>query len=73
MGQVKIFMRDANGRRYTMMMPWEDVNVELVEQRTAGEISDEDEILLVLVGGTCIYSALTNDPITLDDLTGFFG
>lgn len=73
MEKVKIFMRDINGRRYMMSMRWWDVSVELSKQVTTGEISEEDEILLVLVDGACIYSALSDNPITLDELTGFFG
>jgi hypothetical protein len=34
--------------------------------------TDDDEILLILWAGTCIYSQLGSSPITWEDVSGFF-
>ena len=35
-------------------------------------MSEDEEIILVLFNGTCIYSALTAEPITWEELGGYF-
>jgi hypothetical protein len=69
MNSVKIITRDINGYTRVHLMDWCKVSSFI----DAGEITDEDEILLVFVNESCIYSALNSNPITLEDLTGFFG
>ena len=66
--EVFIVTRDINGKRTEHCLWWKDVCSYVQENLT-----DEDEILLVVVADACVYSALVNNPITVDDLTGFFG
>ena len=47
---------------------------ELINAIDNREIADDDEILIVIQDNICLYSALgASHPITIDDLTGFFG
>ena len=66
MEEVTIVTRDINGKRTDHHMRWDGVCKYIQENFT-----DEDEILLVIVEDYCIYSLL-NDPITREDLIGFF-
>ena len=68
MEEVVIVTRDINGKRTTHHLWWNDVLLNYIEET----FTDEDEILLVIVEDTCIYSGLTEDPITTEDLIGFF-
>lgn len=67
MEDVLIVTRDCNGKRTNHCLHWDSV-CEYVDET----FTEEDEILLVIVEGTCIYSALSNEEIVVDDLTGFF-
>jgi hypothetical protein len=64
---VLIAVRDINGKRRSHCWLWDNVCTRVDEH-----ISEDDEILCVLTEDTCLYSGLVNDPITLDDLKGFF-
>lgn len=66
---ISITVRDINGKRDTVYRRFQSEIIDAIKE----DISDDDEILLVMQDGTCIYSALGSDhPITKDDLTGFF-
>lgn len=67
--QVKIIIRDPNGKQTTITSSWNNVCAGILENR---EKLEDQEILLVLVDGTCIYSYLANDTIDWEDLIGFF-
>lgn len=67
---VTIVTRDVNGQRIIHKSPDMTLVCELVEDI---EDKDELEILFVIVDNICIYSQLGNNPITWDDITGFFG
>lgn len=70
MEEIAIITRDVNGNCTTHYMLWD---------RVCSYISDEEairdeEILLVIFEGTCIYSALgSGHQLTWDEITGFFG
>lgn len=64
---VIITTRDINGKRKNHYVYWNGVCKYVQENLT-----DEDEILLVIVEDTCIYSELASDAITIADLIGFF-
>lgn len=66
---VDIYMRDINGQRVIQTIPDMSLVCQFVEEL---ENRDEEEILMVVVDGICIYSQLGNNPITWDDITGFF-
>jgi hypothetical protein len=66
---VDIHTRDVNGKRIMHRIPDISLVCEFVE---AIENPDEEEILAVFIFDTCIYSKLGNDPITWDDIVGFF-
>ena len=68
MEDVMILTRDINGKKTSHNIAWDKVAKYVYDM-----FDDEDEILLVTVEGTCIYSALESNPITKDDLIGFFG
>lgn len=67
MEEVIIVTRDINGKRTDHYLHWDGVCSYIQENFT-----DEDEILMVVVEDSCIYSSLFNDPITREDLIGFF-
>lgn len=67
MEEVVIITRDINGKRLDHYLRWDNVS-SYVEDH----ITDEDEILLVAVEDSCIYSSLFNNPITKHELIGFF-
>lgn len=73
MEEVTIITRDVNGKRIKLEYSWGSV-CHFINGHGGIEanIRDDDEILLILVDGICIYSGLTGDPITWDDVTGFF-
>ena len=64
---VEILIRDINGRKITIPLDWDDVCASINEYA-----SEDEEILLITCNGTCIYSQLGNDPITWEDVSGFF-
>ena len=66
---VDIHTRDVNGRRTIHTIPDISLVCNFIDEL---EGKDELKILMVFVYDTCIYSQLGNDPITWDDITGFF-
>lgn len=70
---VTIYIRDINGKRQVLTIPDISFVCEFIENHINPDVTTgEEEILMVYVDGTCIYSALGNDPITWDDIKGFF-
>lgn len=67
MEDVLIVTRDCNGKRTDHHLLWDQVYVYVDDHLT-----DEDEILMVMVEDSCIYSSLASDPITREELIGFF-
>ena len=69
MEEVIIITRDCNGKRSYHFLTWDEV----CHYVDVNDFSDEDEILLVIVEGTCIYSGLgVVEQLSWDDITGFF-
>ena len=67
MEEVIIVTRDINGLRTNHCLHWDSVCTYIQENFT-----DEDEIMLVIVEGACVYSYLSSNEITIGDLLGFF-
>lgn len=67
MEEVVIVTRDINGKRTNHYLRW-DKACSYIQ----GNFTDEDEILLVIVEDTCVYSYLFADSINRYDLLGFF-
>lgn len=67
MYHYEILTRDANGTRSYHYVDDSSAYNYICEQLT-----DEDEILMVLKDNTCIYSSLIAPPITKEELMGFF-
>lgn len=67
MGNYEILTRDINGNTSNHYIDMRGAYDYICEQLT-----DEDEILLVLREGVCIYSSLMATPITKEELMGFF-
>lgn len=66
---VIICLRDINGNRIQLEFPI----LEAIHGFNWDPYDDETyEILMVLWGGKCIYCALCDDPICMEDLIGFF-
>jgi hypothetical protein len=66
---IKICLRDINGKRENFYFTSEDY----FNQYDWSWYDDENyEILMVEYGNHCIYNALTNKKIYLEDLIGFF-
>lgn len=69
-GVVTIVTRDINGRRGFITGFWSEICSTIEGMK---DNLEDDEILLITTGGTCIYSSLGRDSIiTWDDVTGFF-
>lgn len=66
---VTFVIRDVNGKRRIVKMYWDEV-IDVVKKEE--KFTDEDQILAIVAGDVCVYSALANPPITWDDVTGFF-
>lgn len=71
---VVIHTRDVNGKHILHKMPDISQVCEYIDEMLLSPNSSagEEEILMVVVDGICIYSQLGNDPITWDDILGFF-
>ena len=72
---ITITIRDINGARTIFEYETRSEIIESLNDAIENSIiTDEDEILLVTQDSMCLYSALSAPhPITIDDLTGFFG
>lgn len=69
MEEVIIITRDENGKRTEHYLRWDDV-CNYIDQH---DFTDDDEILLVIVEGTCIFSGLwTVNQLSWSELRGFF-
>lgn len=69
MEEVVIITRDVNGERNGHYLRWDKVCDYINKDNSIRE----DEILLVLADGVCIYSGLQYDgELNWDDLVGFF-
>ena len=66
--KIRILVRDINGKRTSYTFN----NRSDLLLSISNIFSDEDEILLILWKGTCIYSQLGSNPITWEDVSGFF-
>lgn len=62
-----IFFRDSNGKRSLLQG-----NASAIYEKLMSSDLYDNEILLVTYDNICIYSALANDPIDIEDLIGFF-
>lgn len=66
--EIEIITRDINGKKMLYSFKGQD---DLLENINA--ISDEDEVLIVNLDKSTLYSALSSESgITIDDITGFF-
>ena len=72
---ITITFRDINGKRQEISQQTPSLMYHALYEAIEKEIiTDEDEILLVVQDNMCLYSALcVIQPITIDDLLGFFG
>lgn len=67
--EVRIVLRDYNGSRFML----EYASTSAACSGVVDDISDEDEILAVLINGQYIWTALGSDyALDIDELTGFF-
>ena len=62
-----IIFRDSNGKRSLLQG-----NASAIYEKLVNPGLDDNEILLVTYDNICVYSALANDPIDIEDLIGFF-
>lgn len=62
-----IFFRDSNGKRNLLQG-----NASTIYEKLMSPDLDDNEVLLVTYDNICIYSALANGPIDIEDLIGFF-
>ena len=70
---ISILTRDMNGRRTTHIWPNQAALIEELSSEHQVSIGPEDEILLVMLGRSVLYSQLANpDGITVEDIVGFF-
>lgn len=64
---IIVLIRDVNGRKTQIEFSSWDAITDI-----GSYISEDDEILMVYVGDNCVWCGLWREPITVDDLTGFF-
>lgn len=62
-----VIFRDSNGKRSLLQG-----NASAIYEKLMNPGLDDNEILLVTYDNICVYSALANDPIDIEDLIGFF-
>ena len=67
MQEVWIVTRDINGKRTDHYLHWDSAYKYIQEN-----ITDEDEILLVVIEDSCVYSSIFADSIDKWALLGFF-
>lgn len=68
--KITILYRDINGKKLTVEFVTE---YDVLDWINKGFLDEDDEILLVIQCGVCIYSALGSDrSLNIDELTGFF-
>ena len=67
--KIEIYVRDINGKRECLCFDNEE---EFSSTDFYNYDDDNYEILMVVQGGHCIYSALNNDRIYFEDLIGYF-
>lgn len=67
---ILVYLRDINGNRSHLFCK----NLEEFNKIEWEKCYDDEneEILMVIYDGQCIYNALINDKIHLEDLIGFF-
>lgn len=66
---VKIYTRNINGVTRIRAVCWGDIYAYVKSKNLNLE---EEEILMVTVNDSCIYSQLGSAPITWNELIGFF-
>lgn len=64
---VEIYYRDINGNAGYM-----EFNYLAGNRYNFETMNEDDEILFVLLNGTCVYSALMAEPITWEELGDYF-
>ena len=71
--KVEIYLRNINGRKEYYCFDSEEEFVEVMSDFDEyGYTVDDFELLMVVWGEHCIYSALTDKAIDMEDLIGFF-
>lgn len=68
MEEVVIVTRDINGGRTCHYLQWDAV----CSYFNKNESLQDEEILMVVAGGVCVYSELSHGEIIWEDLVGFF-
>lgn len=71
--KVEIYLRNINGRKEHYCFDNEEEFVEAMSDfNEYGYTVDDFELLMVVWGEYCIYNALVNEAIDMEDLIGFF-
>lgn len=68
MEEVVIVTRDINGKRTCHSLQWDAVCSYIDEN----ESLQDEEVLMVVAGGYCVFSGLQHGEIDWEDLVGFF-
>lgn len=70
---VAVWTRDINGKHETHRYLTASRLYQALTNPDQSVISEDDEILLVMLGDIVLYSQLSSDRgLTVDNLTGFF-
>ena len=64
---IIVLIRDVNGRKTQIEFSSWNMCADVCTY-----IGEDDKILMVYVGDNCVWCGLGGEPITVDDLTGFF-
>lgn len=71
--KVEIYIRNINGRKEYYCFDSEEEFVEAMNDSNEYVYDVDDfELLMVVWGEHCIYNALVNEAIDMEDLIGFF-
>lgn len=71
--KVEIYLRNINGIKERICFNSEEEFIEAMSDFDEyGYTVDDFELLMVVWGEYCIYSALTDKAIDMEDLIGFF-
>lgn len=70
MEEVVIVTRDISGNRTSHFLRWDKVYEYIEDQELK---KSADEILMITVDGTCVYSGLYSAVLEWEDVLAFFG
>ena len=71
---ITLYYRDLNGRNSTISADSDarPIIYDFCKEMSMQENNNECEIQMLVIDGVCMYNSLVNDPVTWEDLVGYF-